>query len=245
MNSAFKYFIVIPTYNEAENIGKLIKEILQLPYDFEILVIDDNSKDGTGEKVKELTVHDNRISSIQRPSKLGYASAVKEGFKYALNHKVDAVIQMDADFSHSPAYLKEFVNYIESYQVVIGSRYIKGGGTVNWSLKRKALSYFANIYVRIFTGMEIHDATTGYRIYRKEVLEGINFEQIKSDGYAFIIEMSFLCWQKGVSFKEIPIVFVEREKGFSKISKRIIWEAFFLVLRLSGKRFLNYFAKKR
>jgi len=203
MKNSFKYLLIIPTFNEAENIAKLIEKIFQHPYNFRILVIDDNSSDGTGKIVKELSEKDDRISIIHRPSKLGYASAVIEGFKYALGHEIDAVFQMDADFSHNPEYLEEFINNFNQYQVVIGSRYVKGGGTVNWPLKRRALSYFANIYVRLFTGIGIHDVTSGYRLISRGVLEVINFKQIKLEGYAFLIEMSFLCKQKGFRLKEI------------------------------------------
>jgi len=231
-----KRLIIIPTYNEAENIARLIEEIFQLHYDFEVLVIDDNSSDGTAEIVRKLSVKRDKIFLIQRPSKLGYGSAIIEGFKFALNQKVDVVIEMDADFSHNPLYLKEFLHNINRYQVVIGSRYIKGGRVVNWPFKRRALSYLANIYVRLITGMAIHDATSGYRCYRREVLERIDFKAIKSEGYAFLIEMCFIYRQKEISIGEIPIVFVERKKGTSKISKRIIIEAFFLVLKLGWNR---------
>ncbi len=236
MKNALKYLIIIPTYNEAENILKLIKEILQLPYNFGILIIDDNSTDGTGDIVKALAKKNDRISIIERPSKLGYASAVMEGFKYCINNSFDAVIQMDADFSHNPSYLPEFVNQSKHHQVVIGSRYIKDGGIINWPLKRKMLSYCANIYVRLLTGLGIYDATSGYRCIHREVLEDIDFDLIKSQGYAFLIENSFLFWKNKYRVKEIPITFVERVKGSSKISKLIIIEAFFIVLRLALRR---------
>lgn len=237
MKNPLKYLIIIPTYNEADNIAKLLQEILQLPNNFEILIIDDNSSDGTGDIVKALAKKNDRISIIERPSKLGYATAVIEGFKYGINNSFDAVIQMDADFSHNPSYLPEFVNQSKHHQVVIGSRYIKDGGVINWPLKRKMLSYCANIYVRLLTGIGIHDATSGYRCIHREVLENIDFNLIKSQGYAFLIENSFLFWKNKYRVKEISITFVERVKGSSKISKKIIIEAFFIVLRLAWKRF--------
>jgi dolichol-phosphate mannosyltransferase len=239
MKNSLKYLIIIPTYNEAENITKLIKEIRKLPYNFEILIIDDNSTDGTGDIVKALAKKNNRISIIERPSKLGYATAVMEGFKFGINNSFDAVIQMDADFSHDPSYLPEFVNQSKNHQVVIGSRYIKDGGVINWPLKRKMLSYCANIYVRLLTGIGIHDATSGYRCIHREVLEKVDFNQLKSQGYAFLIENSFLFWKNKYSIEEIPITFVERAKGSSKISKKIIIEAFFIVLKLALRR-LSY-----
>jgi dolichol-phosphate mannosyltransferase len=237
MKNLLKYLVIIPTYNEADNIAKLLQQILQLPNNFEILIIDDNSSDGTGNIVKALAKKNDRISIIERPSKLGYATAVIEGFKYGINNSFNAVIQMDADFSHNPSYLLEFVKQSKQHQVVIGSRYIKGGGVINWPLKRKLLSYCANKYVRLMTGIGICDATSGYRCIRREVLEDIDFNLIKSQGYAFLIENSFLFWKNKYRIKEIPITFVERVKGFSKISKKIIIEAFFIVLRLAGKRF--------
>jgi dolichol-phosphate mannosyltransferase len=236
MKDALKYLIIIPTYNEAQNITKLIKEILKFPNNFEILIIDDNSTDGTGDIVKALARKNDRISIIERPSKLGYATAVMEGFKYGINNSLDAVIQMDADFSHDPSYLPEFVYQSKNHQVVIGSRYIKDGRVINWPLKRKMLSYLANIYVRLLTGIDVHDATSGYRCIRREVLENVDFKQIKSRGYAFLIENAFLFWKNKYSIKEIPIIFVERVKGSSKISKKIIIEAFFIVLRLALRR---------
>jgi len=227
-----KSIIIIPTYNEKENIGKLIEEIRKLNRDFHILIIDDNSPDSTGRIADELVKKHSEVSVIHRPAKIGLGTAYITGFKYALDNNYDLVFTMDADFSHQPKYLIDLLEKAKEYDLVIGSRYIGDGGIQNWPLHRLILSRGANIYVRMVTRLPILDSTGGFSCYRREVLEKIDLDKIISDGYAFQIEMKHRVWQKGFSFKEVPITFIDRARGKSKISKRIIFQAFFLVWKL-------------
>jgi len=227
-----KSIIIIPTYNEKENIGKLIEEILKLNRDFHILIIDDNSPDGTGRIAEGLAKKHSEVSVIHRRGKLGLGTAYISGFKYALENNYDLIFTMDADFSHEPKYLIDLLEKAKEYDLIIGSRYIEDGGIQNWPLHRLILSRGANFYVRMVTRLPIFDSTGGFNCYRREVLEKIDLDTIISDGYAFQIEMKYRWWKKGFSIKEVPITFIERTRGTSKISKRIIFQAFFLVWKL-------------
>jgi dolichol-phosphate mannosyltransferase len=227
--------IIIPTFNERENIEELISSLRSLDtgVDLGILVVDDNSPDGTGRFVDELARSDDHVHVIHRPSKLGLGSAYIAGFKWALGRPgIRYVFEMDADFSHDPVAIPEFLKQIEVVDVVLGSRYLNGVTVVNWPLSRLILSVGANIYTKIITGMPVKDATGGFKCFRREVLEALPLDRIKSDGYSFQIEVNFLAWRKGFRLKEIPIVFVDRTAGTSKMSRRIVWEAAFLVWKL-------------
>lgn len=237
-----KILIILPTYNERENIAALINEILSLKFDIHILVVDDNSPDNTAEIVEKIAAMDGRIQIIQREGKLGLGSAYLQGFHYALQGDFDYIFEMDADFSHSPKYLPMLIEKIKDYDLVIGSRYIKGGKVVNWPAKRILLSYLANLYVRLFTGLPIRDSTSGFKCFRKEVLQSIALDQVESDGYSFQIEINFICWQKGYRICEIPITFEERRAGTSKMTRKIAKEACIMVLKLATQRL---FRKKK
>jgi len=227
-----KTLIIIPTYNELKNIQKLISQLRSEYPAIDILIVDDNSPDGTGKLVNELSASDSQIKLIEREGKLGLGTAYVRGFKFAIENNYDFVIQMDADFSHDPKVIKQFLEYIDENDVVIGSRYIKGVNVVNWPMSRLLLSYFANIYTKVITGMPIYDATGGYKCWRIEVLQAINLDKITSNGYSFQIEMNFKAWKKGFKLKEISITFVDRTDGSSKMSKKIVHEAIFMVWKL-------------
>ncbi len=227
-----KVLVIIPTYNERTNIENMIKEVLNLPGDLEILVVDDNSPDGTGEYVKEVSKNNSRVHLLQREGKLGLGTAYVAGFKYLLERDYDIAIQMDADFSHDPKVIPQFLEAIENNDLVIGSRYIQGVNVINWPMKRLLLSYFANMYTKIITGMPIKDATGGFKCFRREVLEAINLDNIHSNGYSFQIEMNFKAYRKGFRCKEIPIIFMDRVEGVSKMSKKIVREAITMVWKL-------------
>jgi dolichol-phosphate mannosyltransferase len=221
--------IVVPTYNEGENIERLISALLEAGPDINVLIVDDNSPDRTAESVEAIAAKNPRVRLIKRPGKMGLGTAYIAGFKDALEHGADLVIQMDADFSHDPRYIKDFREAIEGHDLVIGSRYVNGVNVVNWPIDRLLLSYFANLYTRVITGLPVHDATSGFKCFRRRVLESINLAGVISDGYCFQIEMTFRAWRKGFRIAEIPIVFVERRSGTSKMSKHIIWEAIWKV----------------
>lgn len=228
-----KSLVVIPTYNEKENISKLVKEILGLGQGFHILIIDDNSPDGTGQVIDGLADEFKEVRVCHRKKKMGLGSAYLTGFGLALESGFDYIIEMDADFSHDPKSLSKFLEmFNKGYDVVIGSRYIKGGGVSNWSGDRKALSKYANIYARIVTRLPVRDTTGGFNGYRRSVLETIDLESVRSNGYAFQIEMKYRAWKKGFKLVEFPIIFSERKHGKSKMGKQIIWEAFWIVWRL-------------
>ncbi|ROL58933.1 polyprenol monophosphomannose synthase [Bacteroidetes/Chlorobi group bacterium MS-B_bin-24] len=227
-----KAIVIVPTYNEAENIANLIDKIFSVDSNLNILVIDDNSPDGTAEIVKRISEKDPRVHLIQRPGKLGLGTAYIEGFKYALANGYEAIFEMDADFSHNPEDIPRFLDALEDADLVIGSRYLTGVNVINWPLRRLMLSYFANLYTRIITGMPVRDATGGYKCFRAEALKQIDLDKIKTNGYGFQIEMNFRFWAKGFRVKEIPIVFVDRRNGVSKMNKKIILEAVFLVWKL-------------
>jgi len=222
-----------------ENIEELIKAVLDIGAGIEMLIVDDNSPDGTGEIVDEISRGEPRVHVIHRGGKMGLGSAYITGFKWALaNTDAKYIFEMDADFSHDPVSIPEFLDCIKEHDLVIGSRYLNGITVVNWPLHRLILSCGANIYTRVITGMPLKDSTGGFKCFRREVLEQLPLDTIKSDGYSFQIEVNFICWKKGFRIKEIPIIFVDRRVGISKMSKRIIWEAVFMVwrLRLIGPR---------
>jgi Glycosyltransferases involved in cell wall biogenesis len=231
-----RVLVIVPTYNEAENIAALIREVRNLDIDPEILIRDDNSPDGTANIVKTIMERDPKVHLIERPKKMGLGSAYITGFKWALDRKFDVVVEMDADFSHDPKDIKRLVENLENCDAVIGSRYVKGVSVVNWPISRLLLSYFANLYARVITGVKIRDLTSGFKAIKTECLRVINLDEIKSDGYAFQIELHFNLWFKGFKVCEIPIIFVERRAGKSKLNKGIIWEAFWMVLRLGLRR---------
>lgn len=223
--------IVIPTYNEAENIESLIRQILELHPDFNIIVVDDNSPDGTGKIADTLAQKDNRIGAIHRLKKLGLGSAYVEGFKKALADGADLIFEMDADFSHNPHYLHDFLTASKSADLVIGSRYVNGVRVEGWRFRRLLMSKLANMYVSYITAKPLWDFTAGFRCYRRHVLERFDLNNVESDGYAFQIEMTHLAFQHGFKVVEIPITFRERANGVSKISGNVMWEAFWLTLK--------------
>ena len=227
-----KALLIIPTYNEIQNIERMLRIVLTLQEGLEVLVMDDGSPDGTGQAVKAMQLEDPRIHLIERPRKMGLGSAYVRGFKYALKEGFDYILEMDADFSHNPNDLPRLLEAAKSFDLVIGSRYSKGVNIVNWPFRRLLISYFASKYVRIITGMPIKDPTAGFKCFNRKVLEAINLNAILSDGYAFQVEMNFRVWSKGFSIHEVPIVFTERTEGVSKMSRHIVWEAAWVVWRL-------------
>ena len=227
-----KTIIVIPTYNEIENIEKLILAVLSIMPKTHILVVDDSSPDGTAKAVEDMKRNDERIHLIVRPEKSGLGTAYIAGFKYALERNYDAVFEMDADFSHDPNELPNLLNALEGHDLVIGSRYLTGVNVVNWPLRRLILSYGANLYTRIITGLPIKDATGGFKCFRAEALRKIELDKVRTNGYGFQIEMNYLLWKSGAKIKELPIIFIDRRSGVSKMNKKIIFEAVFLVWKL-------------
>jgi len=228
-----KRLVIIPTYNEKANIEKLINDIqLQNIENLDILIIDDNSPDGTGKIIKNLQKENDNILIIEREGKLGLGTAYIRGFKYALENNYDQIAQMDADYSHDPKDLIKLFKAVEKYDWAIGSRYKSGINVVNWPLSRLILSYGANIYSRIITGMKIQDGTAGFKCWNKNVLAKIKLDEVKSHGYSFQIEMNFRAWKAGFKFFEVPIVFTDRTLGESKMSKKIVHEAIFMVWKL-------------
>lgn len=224
--------VVIPTYNERENIERMVQTILHIEPAFHITIVDDNSPDGTGAIADDLARQYPVVHVIHRPGKQGLGTAYVEGFRYALEAGADYVFEMDADFSHDPARLPDFLKYIHDYDLVMGSRYLNGVRVEGWRFRRLLLSKFANIYASYIMVLPIWDFTGGFRCYRREVLETIDLSKIHSDGYAFQIEMLYYTYSNGFHIKEIPFLFREREHGYSKISRHVVWEAFWLVLRL-------------
>jgi len=237
-----KALVVIPTYNEIENIDRLLKNIFSLQRDFDILVVDDNSPDGTAETVKkQVELHSDRIFMLQRKTKLGLGTAYIEGFKWALERNYEYIFEMDADFSHNPNDLIRLYNACsrEGYDMAIGSRYVKGVNVVNWPMSRVLLSWLASKYVQFVTGMNIYDTTAGFICYRRNVLEKINLDKIHFVGYAFQIEMKYKAYLSKFKIKEIPVVFTDRTRGESKMSSGIISEAIFGVITMKFKSLFN------
>ena len=228
-----KALVIVPTYNERENIIRLIDAVLAQDSRIDVLVVDDGSPDGTGALVDERTSADSRVHVIHRPKKMGLGTAYLAGFRWALERDYELVFEMDADFSHDPSHLPQFIESAADADLVLGSRYRDGKVTVvNWPISRLMLSYSANIYARVVTGLPLFDATGGFKCFRRKVLEAIDLTAVLSNGYAFQIEMSFRAWRKGFRIVEIPIVFVDRTEGESKMSKRIVREAIWMVWRL-------------
>ena len=225
--------VIVPTYNERFNIARMVPAILAQDPSLEVLVVDDGSPDGTGAIVDAIAANNGRVHVIHRAGKLGLGTAYIAGFRWALERKYDLVFEMDADFSHNPDRLPEFLAAIKESDVVLGSRYQDGHvNVVNWPMSRLFLSYGANIYARAVTGLPIFDTTGGFKCFRRNVLESIDLNSIKSNGYAFQIEMSYRAWKAGFSLFEIPIIFVDRTEGVSKMSKKIVREAIWMVWRL-------------
>jgi len=233
-----KALVIIPTYDELENLPKLLPEVLSKDDIIDVLIVDDSSPDGTADWVKKEAEKDSRINLIKREKKMGLGTAYIAGFKYALENNYDYIFEMDADFSHDPKEIPYFLKEIKNYDLVLGSRYKEGVNVVNWPMRRLLLSLFANMYSRVITGLPVRDATSGFKCFRKEVLQAIDLDEIKSNGYAFQIEVTFKAWKKGFKIKELSIVFTDRLKGTSKMSKKIVREAMFMVWKL---RFASMF----
>jgi len=225
--------VIVPTYNERANIAKLVESVLAQDRRLDVLVVDDGSPDGTGEIVDEIHASEPRVNVIHRASKLGLGTAYLAGFRWALDADYAFILEMDADFSHDPGHIPAFLDAIEGADVVLGSRYRDGKVTVvNWPFSRLLLSYSANVYARAVTGLPLFDSTGGFKCFRREVLESIDLSAVKSNGYAFQIEMSFRAWKGGFRVVEIPIVFTDRSEGESKMSRRVFREAVWMVWRL-------------
>ena len=233
--------VIIPTYNEIENIYEIIPAVLEQDERLELLIVDDNSPDGTSAAVEEIQKHEKRVHLIKRKSKMGLGSAYLTGFKFGLDMGYEYIFEMDADFSHDPAMLPVLLKRAEENDLVIGSRYVKGINVVNWPLSRLILSWGASMYVRIITGMKVKDPTGGFKCFHRRVLESINFDEILSDGYSFQVEMNYRTWCKKFRIEEVPIVFTDRREGQSKMSKKIIREAIFVVWKLRIMRLLRKF----
>lgn len=228
--------VIVPTFNEAQNLPRIVPEILAQDERLEVLVIDDNSPDGTGKLADEMAADDGRVHVLHREGKLGLGTAYLTGFRWALERDYEYVFEMDADHSHDPKHLTQFLDAAQRADLVLGSRYLEGRVTVvNWPMTRLLLSYFANIYAKVVTGHRIYDATGGFKCFRRKVLEAIDLNAVHSNGYSFQIEMSFRAWRGGFRIVEIPIVFVDRVEGTSKMSGAIVREAIWMVWRLRLK----------
>lgn len=238
--------IVIPTYDEKDNIKTVIEAVFDSEPSAEILFVDDNSPDGTGEIIEQICKTDSRIHIIHHPYKMGLGRAYVDGFKWALLRDYEFIFEMDADLSHDPRDIPRFLEAIRDADVVLGSRYLGGIRIINWPLRRLILSKTAAVYVRLMTGMPVTDPTGGYKCYRRHVLESINLDSVRSNGYSFQVEMSFLAWRLGFRIKEIPITFVDRRSGYSKMNAKILKEAIWIVWRLGLKsRFSLYTRRSR
>ncbi len=229
---ADRILVIIPTYNEIENLPRMLATLEALNLGLHVLVIDDHSPDGTGSFVRGQMVQRPHLHLLERPGKMGLGSAYVLGFRYALEQGYDFVFEMDADFSHDPAYIPEFLAAAADCDLVLGSRYVHGVTVVNWPMGRLLLSWFANLYARWVTGMPLHDVTGGFKCFRAEALRRLNLDGIRSDGYSFQIEVNYKLWKRGCRIKEIPIIFKDRVAGVSKMSGDIVKEALFLLLRL-------------
>jgi len=246
MNMVNNSLVIIPTYNEKENIEKMIRKVFSLPHDFHILIIDDGSPDGTAAIVRNLQQEfGSKLFMEERKGKLGLGTAYIHGFKWAIGHQYDYIFEMDCDFSHNPDDLLRLYKAcgIDGADVAIGSRYIKGANVVNWPLGRVIMSYYASVYVRMVTGIKIKDTTAGFICYKRKVLEKIDFNQIRFSGYAFQIEMKFTAWKLGFNIVEVPIVFTDRTEGTSKMSKGIFKEAILGVIEMKWKSLFRKYPK--
>jgi len=228
--------VVIPTYNECENIAAIVQEVLRLPLDIHVTIVDDNSPDGTGEIADRMAQRDERVHVLHRKGKLGLGSAYITGFRYALAQGAQFIFEMDADFSHDPHYIPLFLDAARECDVVVGSRYVLGGGTRNWGLLRQLISRGGSLYAKIVLGMPIWDLTGGFNCWRREVLETLDLEKVNSNGYAFQIEMKYRAMRRGFRLREVPIIFVDRRVGQSKMSGAIVLEAFFKVWKFRFDR---------
>lgn len=225
--------VIVPTYNEIENLGRIVPQVLEQDPRLEVLVVDDNSPDGTGAAADELARTNPRVHVLHRAGKQGLGTAYLAGFRWALERDFEYIVEMDADFSHDPKHLPQFLAAVQNADLVLGCRYLEGRVTVvNWPMPRLLLSYFANLYARLVTGLKLSDCTGGFKCFRRRVLEALDLEAVRSNGYAFQIEMSFRATRKGFRITEIPIVFVDRTDGVSKMSGMIVREAVWMVWRL-------------
>ena len=231
--------VISPTYNEKKNINELIKKIFRLNSSLHLLIVDDNSPDGTADIVKHAMKTNDKIHLIERERKLGLGTAYCRGFEYALRNGYDCIVQIDADLSHNPEDILRLIKSSETYDLVIGSRYHEGVNVINWPMSRLLLSYFANLYARLLTRVPIRDLTAGFKCFRREALEVIDLKNIRSEGYSFQIEMNFLVYNKGFQITEIPIVFTDRNVGESKMSRQIIYEAILIVWRLNIRKLIG------
>ena len=231
-----KCIVVIGTYNEAENIPDLLPEILELGPQYEVSAVDDNSPDGTGRRVAEMAAKEPRIHVVHRPKKMGYASACLTGFRTALGLGADYIVQMDADYSHNPGDIPRLVEAAKDADMVIGSRYVKGGATKGWPLSRRIISKTANLVARLVLGLPIYDCTCGFKCFRRATLESINFDDVRSNGFASIWEISYFCHRSGKVIREVPILLVDRRAGKSKLSWKMVVEAISVMLRLRLSR---------
>ncbi|HLX59259.1 MAG TPA: polyprenol monophosphomannose synthase [Ktedonobacteraceae bacterium] len=226
-----KTLIIIPTYNEYDNLRPLLQQIGTYASASDILIVDDNSPDGTGKLADEIHAQNAQVNVLHRAGKLGLGTAYIAGFKYAIECQYDAAFEMDADFSHDPRYLPDFLREIEHADLVIGSRYIQGGGTPNWSLLRRFISGGGNVFARFMLGIPVHDCTAGYRCYKRSVLESIDLDTVESQGYAFQVELAYRVYKHGYKIVETPIIFLDRRVGKSKMSRKIFIEGFTWVIR--------------
>jgi glycosyltransferase involved in cell wall biosynthesis len=231
--------VIVPTYNEKDNIVDLVTQILALPLRIKVIVVDDNSPDGTGHLADGLARQTERVSVIHRAGKLGLGTAYIAGFKRGLAQGADRLVTMDADFSHHPSYIPQLVDLADYYHITIGSRYVPEGGVVNWEFQRRFLSWTANAFARTALGLQAKDCTAGFRCYHREVLQHIDLDRIFSNGYSFLVEMIFKCQRLGYTVGEIPITFSNRQRGDSKISQREIYKAMYTVTRLGVSRLLR------
>jgi len=236
-----KTLIIVPTYNESENLPRLVEAVLASAPELDLLVVDDHSPDGTGKLADEIAAKQPRMHVLHRAGKLGLGTAYIAGFRWALERGYEAVMEMDCDFSHDPAALPAFLAAAKDADVVIGSRYRDGVRVVDWPMRRLLLSYGASLYVRLITGMPVCDPTGGFKLFRREVLAALDLDGIHSGGYSFQVEMNYRCWMAGFRLVEIPITFTDRRVGVSKISRRIVWEALWMVWRLA---FANAFRRR-
>ena len=239
-----KAFVVIPTYNEKDNVASLTNAVLAQNADLQILFVDDNSPDGTGSIIDDLVAKNERVHVLHRSGKLGLGSAYREGFKAALAMDADYLLEMDADFSHDPGTLPLFLSAIKESDLVVGSRYLNGVSVVNWPIRRLILSYFASVYTRWVTGLQLHDCTSGFKCFRRSTIEAIDLSRVTSDGYSFQIEMNYRCMEKGFRITEIPIIFIDRHSGSSKMSGSIVREAVIMVWKLRLNTILSRLMRK-
>lgn len=239
--TAGRFLVIIPTYNERENLPRLLPRVLEQNEHIDVLIVDDASPDGTGELAGRLAEEDPRIHVLHRRGKLGLGTAYIDGFRWGLKRAYTLFFEMDADFSHDPEHIPDFIEAAGRFDLVLGARYLHGRVTVvNWPITRLLLSYFGTVYARVITGLPVSDATSGFKCFRREVLEALELDRVESNGYAFQIELTFRAWKKGFNVGQVPIVFVERGTGESKMSKAIVFEAVWKVWKL---RLLDLFGK--